>query len=53
MAAIRRSFTDEIKVEVVSLLESRGRPLEHVARELGIIAFDAAGLGWHFCKASV
>lgn len=33
---IRRSFTDEFKLEAVSLLASSGRPLTLVARELGI-----------------
>jgi transposase len=32
----RRSFTDEFKREAVSLLASSGRPLTHVATELGI-----------------
>lgn len=32
----RRLFTDEFKQETVALLESSGRPLEHVAKELGI-----------------
>jgi transposase len=32
----RRYFTDEFKREAVALLASGGRPLEHVARELGI-----------------
>jgi transposase len=36
MAMTRRSFTDEFKAEAVALLESSGRPLEPVARELGI-----------------
>jgi transposase len=34
--ATRRSFTDEFKREAVSLLASSGRPLTHVATELGI-----------------
>ncbi len=34
----RRSFTDEFKREAVALLEGSGRPLEHVARELGLQA---------------
>ncbi|PWC38163.1 transposase, partial [Azospirillum sp. TSO22-1] len=29
-----RFFTDEFKQEAVALLESRGRPLEHIAKEL-------------------
>ena len=32
----RRSFTDEFKQESVALLESSGRPLAHIATELGI-----------------
>jgi transposase len=36
MATTRRSFTDEFKAEAVALLESSGRPLEPVARDLGI-----------------
>lgn len=32
----RRFFTDEFKREAVALLATSGRPLEHVARELGI-----------------
>ena len=36
MATARRSFTDEFKAEAVALLESSGRPLQHVALELGI-----------------
>ncbi|MEE3624769.1 transposase [Nitrospirillum sp. BR 11752] len=36
MTTARRSFTDEFKQEAVALLESSGRPLEHIARELGI-----------------
>lgn len=36
MTRARRFFTDEFKAEAVALLESSGRPLEHVARELGI-----------------
>jgi transposase len=32
----RRSFTDEFKQESVALLESSGRPLAHIASELGI-----------------
>lgn len=36
MAMTRRSFTDEFKAEAVALLENSGRPLEPVARELGI-----------------
>lgn len=36
MTTTRRFFTDEFKREAVALLESSGRPLEHVAKELGI-----------------
>ena len=36
MATVRRSFTDEFKAEAVALLESSGRPVQHVAQELGI-----------------
>jgi len=36
MMTTRRFFTDEFKQETVALLESSGRPLEHVAKELGI-----------------
>jgi transposase len=36
MVTTRRFFTDEFKAEAVALLESSGRPLEPVARELGI-----------------
>ena len=36
MTKARRSFTDEFKREAVALLEGSGRPLEHVARELGL-----------------
>jgi transposase len=32
----RRSFTDEFKREAVALLASSGRPLDYVARELGL-----------------
>jgi len=32
----RRFFKDEFKQEAVALLESSGRPLEHIAKELGI-----------------
>ena len=32
----RRAFTDEFKLEAVSLLEGSGRPLTQVATELGI-----------------
>ena len=35
MTQTRRCFTDEFKREAVGLLEASGRPLEHVARELG------------------
>ncbi|WP_425429081.1 IS3 family transposase [Azospirillum thermophilum] len=38
MTKTRRSFTDEFKREAVALLEASGRPLEHVARELGLQA---------------
>ncbi|SMF89840.1 transposase [Azospirillum oryzae] len=38
MTKTRRSFTDEFKREAVALLEGSGRPLEHVARELGLQA---------------
>ncbi|MCW2240499.1 transposase [Azospirillum canadense] len=31
-----RFFTDEFKQEAVALLESSGRPLEHIAKELDI-----------------
>ncbi|AWJ88121.1 IS3 family transposase (plasmid) [Azospirillum sp. TSH58] len=36
MTKMRRSFTDEFKREAVALLDGSGRPLEHVARELGL-----------------
>jgi transposase len=36
MMTTRRFFTDEFKQEAVALLESSGRPLEHIAKELGI-----------------
>jgi len=36
MTTTRRLFTDEFKREAVALLESSGRPLEPVAKELGI-----------------
>ncbi|MBB3266280.1 transposase-like protein [Azospirillum sp. OGB3] len=36
MTTTRRFFTDEFKREAVALLESSGRPLEHVAKALGI-----------------
>jgi transposase len=36
MTTKRRFFTEEFKGEAVALLESSGRPLEHVAKELGI-----------------
>jgi len=36
MTTKRRFFTDEFKREAVALLESSGRPREHVAKELGI-----------------
>ena len=36
MATVRRSFTDQFKGEAVALIESSGRPLQHVAQELGI-----------------
>ncbi len=36
MTTKRRLFTEEFKGEAVALLESSGRPLEHVAKELGI-----------------
>ena len=36
MATARRSFTDEFKSEAVALLESSGRPVQDVCRELGI-----------------
>ncbi|MBI1209631.1 MAG: transposase [Azospirillum sp.] len=32
----RRSFTDEFKREAVALLESSGRPLDQVAKELDL-----------------
>ena len=38
MTRTRRSFTDEFTREAVALLEGSGRPLEHVARELGLQA---------------
>ena len=47
----RRFFTDEFKQEAVALLESSGRPLEHIAKELDIQPWccatgaDAAGQG--------
>ncbi|CAO3448696.1 hypothetical protein [Azospirillum argentinense] len=34
MTATRRFFTDERKREAVALLESSGRSLDHVAKEL-------------------
>jgi transposase len=36
MVTTRRFFTDEFKAEAVALLESSGRLLEPIARELGI-----------------
>ena len=36
MTTTRRVFTDEFKREAVALLDSSGRPLEHIAKELGI-----------------
>jgi transposase len=36
MTKIRREFTEEFKREAVGLLESSGRPLMQVAKELGI-----------------
>ncbi len=36
MTKTRRTFTDQFKREAVSLLEGSGRPLEQVARELGL-----------------
>lgn len=40
-------FTDEFKRESVALLESSGRPLEHVAKELGIQpSMSRKGNGW-------
>ena len=36
MTTKRRFFTEEFKVEAVTRLERSGRPLEHVAKELGI-----------------
>ncbi len=36
MSTKRRLFTEEFKREAVALLQGSGRPLEHVARELGI-----------------
>lgn len=36
MTMKRRSFTEEFKQETVALLESSGRPLDQVAREMGI-----------------
>lgn len=36
MTKARRFFTDEFKQEAVALLESSGRPLEHIAQELDI-----------------
>ena len=36
MTKERRFFTDEFKQEAVALLESSGRPLEHIAKELDI-----------------
>ena len=38
MMKMRRSFADEFKRAAVALLEGSGRPLEHVARELGLQA---------------
>ena len=32
----RRSFTHEFKMEAVALLRDSGRPLEQIARELGV-----------------
>lgn len=36
MTTKRRFYTDEFKQEAVALLASSGRPLDHIARELGI-----------------
>ncbi len=36
MTKSRRFFTDEFKQEAVALMESSGRPLEHIAKELDI-----------------
>ena len=36
MTTTRREFTEEFKREAVGLLESSGRPLMRVAKELGI-----------------
>ncbi len=36
MMTTRRSFTDEFKRESVALLQTSGRPLMQIARELGI-----------------
>lgn len=36
MTTKRRFFTEEFKRKAVALLESSGRPLEHVAKDLGI-----------------
>lgn len=36
MTTKRRFFTDDFKREAVALLESCGRPLEHVAKDLDI-----------------
>ncbi len=36
MTTTRRFFTDEFKREAVAVLESSGRPLEPIAKELGI-----------------
>jgi transposase len=36
MSTRRRLFTEELKQEAVALLQGSGRPLEHVARGLGI-----------------
>jgi transposase-like protein len=36
MTTKRRSFTEDFKREAVALLASSGRPLDQVARELGL-----------------
>jgi transposase len=38
MSRKRRKFTREFKIEALRLLEESGKPLTHVARELGIRA---------------
>jgi len=45
----RRSFTDEFKREAVALLESSGRPLAQVAKELDLQ--PSALRNWRRCTA--